>query len=154
MDRTPSGSISLGGIDLSFTVPAEQTNGVMSAVEIRVAPGWLAPPHRHEREDELCLVLEGQVSWRVGDRELLADPGSMTFLPRGVPHAYWNAGSASAGLALVSVPGGLERFFQELVAGSMDAERAAVVSARHGQVLVPEWISELVARFGLRVPGG
>jgi hypothetical protein len=84
----------------------------------------------------------------------VATPGSVTFLPRGVPHAYWNPGDSPGQLALVCVPGGLERFFQELVAGSMDAERTAAVSARHGMVLVPEWIPELVARFGLRVPGG
>ena len=54
-------------------------------VEVLVAPGRLALPHRHEREDELCLVMDGQVGWRVGDRELGLAPGSATFLPRGVP---------------------------------------------------------------------
>src|SRR5688572_4202486 len=120
MDRPPIASMSLGGLDLSFTLPAEQTGGVVSVVEIRVAPGWMAPPHLHEREAEVCLVLEGQVGWRVGDQELLAEPGSVTSLPLGVPHAYWNPGDSPARLALVAVPGGLERFFQELVAGSMD----------------------------------
>ena len=154
MDRPPIASMSQGGLDLSFPLSAEQTGGVMSVIQIHVAPGWLAPPHRHEREDELCLVQDGQVGWRIGDRELLANPGSVTFLPRGVPHAYWNPSDSPGRLVLVCVPGGLERFFQELVAGSMDAERTATVSARHGMVLVPEWIPELVARFGLRVPGG
>jgi mannose-6-phosphate isomerase-like protein (cupin superfamily) len=154
MDEPPMASVSLGGIDVGFKLPAGQTGGVVSAVEVLVAPGRLALPHRHEREDELCLVMDGQVGWRIGDQELLADPQSLTFLPRGVPHAYWNPGSSLARLVLVSVPGGVERFFQELAAGSMEAERTAAVAARHGLVLVPEWIDDLVARHGLRIRGG
>jgi quercetin dioxygenase-like cupin family protein len=120
MDQLPMVSVSLGGIEVGFRLPTEQTAGVVSAVEVRVAPGRLALPHRHEREDELCLVVDGQVGWRVGDRELLADPDSVIFLPRGVPHAYWNPGRSLARLVLVSMPGGVERFFQELVTGSME----------------------------------
>jgi quercetin dioxygenase-like cupin family protein len=107
MDRPPVASMSQGGLDLSFPLSAEQTGGVMSVIQIQVAPGWLAPPHRHEREDELCLVLDGQVGWRIGDRELLANPGSVTFLPRGVPHAYWNPSDSPGRLVLVCVPGAL-----------------------------------------------
>jgi mannose-6-phosphate isomerase-like protein (cupin superfamily) len=154
MDEPPMASVSLGGIEVGFKLPAGQTGGVVSAVEVLVAPGRLALPHRHEREDELCLVMDGQIGWRIGDQELLADPQSLTFLPRGMPHAYWNPGSSLARLVLVSVPGGVERFFQELAAGSMEAERTAAVAARHGLVLVPEWIDDLVARHGLRIRGG
>jgi mannose-6-phosphate isomerase-like protein (cupin superfamily) len=106
MDEPLMDSVSLGGIDVIFKLSAEQTGGVMSAVEVLVAPHRLALPHLHEREDELCLVTNGQVGWRVGDRELLAEPQSLTFLPRGVPHAYWNPSSSLARLVLVSVPGG------------------------------------------------
>jgi hypothetical protein len=48
----------------------------------------------------------------------------------------------------------VEGFFKDLVAGSMEAERTAAVAARYGLVLVPEWIPDLVARFGLRIRGG
>ncbi len=106
MDEPLMDSVSLGGIDVIFKLSAEQTGGVMSAVEVLVAPHRLALPHLHEHEDELCLVTNGQVGWRVGDRELLAEPQSLTFLPRGVPHAYWNPSSSLARLVLVSVPGG------------------------------------------------
>ena len=154
MDEPLMNSVSLGGIDVIFKLLAEQTGGVMSAVEVLVAPRRLALPHLHEREDELCLVTDGQVGWRVGDRELLAEAQSLTFLPRGVPHAYWNPSSSLARLVLVSVPGGVERFFQELATGSMQAERTAAVAARYGLVLVLDWIDELVARHGLQMRGG
>ena len=154
MHQPAGASVSLGGLEIRFKLLADQTGGIVSVVEVLVAPGRLALPHRHEREDELCLVLDGQVGWRVGDRELRLEPGSATFLPRGVPHAYWNPGRSSARLVLVSVPGGVEGFFKDLVAGSMEAERTAAVAARYGLGLVPEWIPDLVARFGLRMRGG
>lgn len=102
MDRPPIASMSQGGLDLSFPLSAEQTGGVMSVIQIQVAPGWLAPPHRHEREDELCLVLDGQVGWRIGDRELVANPGSVTFPTPGraarVLESERLAGAAGAGV--------------------------------------------------------
>src|SRR3954453_17054472 len=126
----------------------------MSALEVLVAPRRLALPHLHEREHELCLVTDGQVGWRVGDRELLAEPPSLTFLPRGVPHAYWNPSSSPARPGLVSGPRGGERFFQELATGSVQTERTAAVAAQHGLVLVLDWIDDLVARHGLQMRGG
>jgi Cupin domain len=88
------------------------------------------------REDELCLVMDGQVGWRVGDRELGLAPGSANLPAPGVPHAYWNPGRSSARLVLVSVPGAWRGSSRKLVAGSMEAERTAAVAARYGLVLV------------------
>ena len=42
MDRPPIASMSQGGLDLSFPLSAEQTGGVMSVIQIQVAPGWRA----------------------------------------------------------------------------------------------------------------
>ena len=112
VDQPPVAWVSLGAIEVGLRLPAEQAGGVVSAVEVRVAPRRLALPHRHEREDELRLLVGGLVGWRVGDRELLAEPGSVTFLPRKLPHAYWNPGRSPVQLVLVSVPGDVERFFQ------------------------------------------
>ena len=42
MDRPPIASMSQGGLDLSFPLSAEQTGGIVSVIQIQVAPGWLA----------------------------------------------------------------------------------------------------------------
>jgi mannose-6-phosphate isomerase-like protein (cupin superfamily) len=42
--------------------------------------------HRHEREDELFLVLRGRLRMKLPDGELVLGPGEMVIVPRGVEH--------------------------------------------------------------------
>ena len=54
---------------------------------------WIAPLHVHHADDEAWYVLEGTLRFRLGDDEIEAGPGSAVFAPRGMPHAYGNAGT-------------------------------------------------------------
>lgn len=42
--------------------------------------------HRHDREDELFLVLSGTLTMRLRDREVLLQEGEFLIVPRGVEH--------------------------------------------------------------------
>lgn len=42
--------------------------------------------HRHEREDELFLVLRGQLTMRLRDGEVTLSPGELIVVPAGVEH--------------------------------------------------------------------
>ncbi len=42
--------------------------------------------HRHEREDELFLVVKGRLVIRLRDGEVVLDPGEFVIIPRGVEH--------------------------------------------------------------------
>lgn len=42
--------------------------------------------HRHDVEDELFLVLEGQLVMRFRDREVMVGPGELIIVPHGVEH--------------------------------------------------------------------
>jgi mannose-6-phosphate isomerase-like protein (cupin superfamily) len=42
--------------------------------------------HRHEREDELFLVLAGRLRMRFREREVELSPGQLIVVPRGVEH--------------------------------------------------------------------
>lgn len=42
--------------------------------------------HRHEKEDELFLVLRGRFLLRLRDQELLLEEGEMAIVPRGLEH--------------------------------------------------------------------
>src|SRR5206468_12873277 len=42
--------------------------------------------HRHEKEDELFLVLEGSLRMRFRDGETALGPGELIIVPRGVEH--------------------------------------------------------------------
>ncbi len=42
--------------------------------------------HHHEEEDEMFMVLSGQLTIVFEDREILLDPGEFLVIPRTVPH--------------------------------------------------------------------
>ncbi len=51
-------------------------------------PGAESPLHVHAHEDEAYIVLNGHITFQVGDGRADAGPGSFVFLPRGVPHGF------------------------------------------------------------------
>jgi mannose-6-phosphate isomerase-like protein (cupin superfamily) len=42
--------------------------------------------HTHDDTDDFFLVLEGQLTLRLPDREVVLGPGELFVVPRGVPH--------------------------------------------------------------------
>jgi len=42
--------------------------------------------HHHDNEDELFLVIKGQLLMRLRDREVRINPGEFLIVPRGVEH--------------------------------------------------------------------
>jgi quercetin dioxygenase-like cupin family protein len=69
-----------------------------------VGDHWIAPLHVHHHDDEAWYVLSGQLGFRLGDDEVVADAGSAVLARRGVPHSYRNAGDSEAVYLLVMPP--------------------------------------------------
>jgi quercetin dioxygenase-like cupin family protein len=90
------------------------TAGTVSIVEVRLPPRWDGPPLHHHDFDEAFYVLDGELTFLVGDELHTARPGTATFAPRGVHHTLANCADAPARYLLVSTPGGFERMFKRL----------------------------------------
>ena len=74
-----------------------EANGRFSVVEHPMSPRALAAPlHRHSREDEYSLVIEGQVGALLGDEVVIGGQNSLIFKPRNQWHTFWNAGDTPA----------------------------------------------------------
>jgi len=91
----------------------EQTGGAYALSEARVLPGGGPPPHIHHREDEAFFVLEGEITFLLGDRKIIAKPGTFVQGPRGVPHAFKNESNAPARMLILVTPPGFEKFLAE-----------------------------------------
>ena len=92
---------------------AEQTGGVLAVIELT---GSGRPPlHRHEF-DETFHVLEGKLTFQVGEHRLTRTTGQLAFAPRGVPHTYANLTRESARALLICTPAGFERYFDRIAA--------------------------------------
>lgn len=74
------------------------------------------PLHYHESHEELWYILEGSLSMRIGDEEIVAVPGSAHFVPRGVQHSFWNADAAPCRMVATFTPAGYEGWFRERTA--------------------------------------
>lgn len=51
-------------------------------------PGYL---HVHYADDEAWHVLEGTLTFRLRDRDVVAEAGTTVFVPAGVPHDYFES---------------------------------------------------------------
>ncbi len=52
--------------------------------------------HQHAGEDELFLVLKGDLTIRLRDREVVLHPGEFLVVPAGVEHQPWAPGEVEA----------------------------------------------------------
>jgi mannose-6-phosphate isomerase-like protein (cupin superfamily) len=62
-------------------------------------PGYL---HVHHADDEAWHVLEGALTFRLGDREVEAPAGTTVFVPAGVPHDYYESQGPSRYLIILT----------------------------------------------------
>ena len=99
-----------------------------TVIEGELQPGGGSTWHTHTLEDETIVVVEGTLVVNDGDRREV-DAGEAHVLRRGVRHAFANETDALTRVYFVCTPGGLERFFRDLVSGTPPdeaAERAGI----------------------------
>ena len=147
----------MGGLGVQAMIESAQSGGTFALVEHPIGPRVLAAPmHTHEREDEYTFVLEGEVGVQVDEAVRVARPGDLVFKPRGVPHAFWNAGDAPARALEIISPAGFERYFAEIApllppnhTGPPDEQALGAVMARYGLEMDFGSVPVLVERHGL-----
>ncbi len=124
---------------------SEDTDGRLALVEILAPEGVGIPMHVHHNEDEGFWVLEGELTFFVGGREIKARAGDFLLGPRGVAHTY-SVDAGPARLLFIFAPAGLERFIRE--SGVPAAER--VIPPPEVQ---PDWdaLPALAAKYGVEI---
>ena len=146
----------LPGLGVRYMIRSEQTDGRFALIEHTIpARGLAAPVHTHANEDEYSYILSGRMGAMVGDEVVEAGPGELVAKPRGVPHAFWNAGDEEVRLLELISPGGFDRYFADMApllggAGPPDFEALAGVQARYRLTMDFDSIATLSERFGLR----
>jgi hypothetical protein len=91
--------------------------------------------HTHTREDEAFYVLEGELTFQVGDQTINAPVGTFVFSPRGIQHSFRVTSETNARRLTLITPAGFEEFFKTPPPSDPTAMRA------------------LAERFGLQLPG-
>lgn len=93
-----------------------QSNGAVSVVELAASPDFAGPPLHHHDFDEAFYVLDGEITFQLGDELFAAGPGAVAFAPGGVAHTLANHGDVPARYLLLCTPAGFEAYFGRLAA--------------------------------------
>jgi quercetin dioxygenase-like cupin family protein len=133
-------TLQLMGGTAAVKAASTDTDGAFTMLEFVALPDAYAEPlHIHSREDECLYLLEGSLLVTVGQVERPLEAGEFVFMPRGEVHGWRNPGPDSARFLTVFVPGGGERYMQDL---------AAVLAA--GAPASPETVAKLMVHHGIR----
>jgi len=113
---------------------SEDTGGSLTLVQQRSLPGAGIPLHINTREDEIFQVLEGQVEFQVGAGTITAEPGTVVYVTRHLPHSFRVVGSAPALIQIMMMPGGLEKMIEEIIGlpKPPDGQKIEAICERYG----------------------
>jgi quercetin dioxygenase-like cupin family protein len=105
-------SVWYSGWLLTFLATGEETRGQFALMEQVARKGNVPPRHIHHREDETFYVVEGEMTFFVGDETIKATPGTMVFAPRDIAHSF-TIDSEQVRMLVMVAPAGAEGFFKE-----------------------------------------
>jgi len=97
-----------------FLATGEETDGKYAMWEASVPPGGGPPPHVHSREEESFFILEGEITFQVGENRLVAAAGTFANMPVGSLHSFKNTTDKTARMIISVAPAGLEKMFFEV----------------------------------------
>jgi quercetin dioxygenase-like cupin family protein len=105
-------SVWYSGWLLTFLAIGEETNGQFALMEQVGRHGNVPPRHIHHREDETFYLVEGEMTFSIGEETIKATAGTLVFAPRDVAHSF-TIDSGQVRMLVMVAPAGAERFFKE-----------------------------------------
>ena len=134
---------------VTYKATGVETRGGLTVAEVRAPRGAGSPRHRHHNEDEAWYVLEGELTFWLGDEERSEGAGTFVFGPRHIDHRF-RVDSEQAHFLLMLTPGGFEEFTRAcgwpattltMPPADLPERDAALVqeaARRHGLDIVPD----------------
>jgi quercetin dioxygenase-like cupin family protein len=137
--NVPMGALAPGTAGRLLAASAD-TSGVVTVMETVKEPGDVGPPRHRHSATETFYVLEGEMTFLVGEEVIRAARGTCLVVPGGLVHTMRNTGGTLARLLTVFVPGGLEGYFEavsRLNPATDPATRAALDRAWEVEIVGP-----------------
>lgn len=91
-----------------------ETNDSIMMFEETLPAGTKSLFHLHRDSDEVAWVLEGEMTFKVGEEVAVGGPGTCAFFPRNVPHAWKNNGSGTGRVLFLYTPASAGRYVEDL----------------------------------------
>ena len=100
------------GALLNFKALGTETNGEFWALEGLADKNMAVPLHSHSHEIEVWYVLEGEITFTIGNERKTVGPGAFAYIPRNTPHTF-QIQSGTARWFGFGAPAGLDQWFFE-----------------------------------------
>jgi len=126
------------------------TDGRLGLLEIVVPPGLGSPWHVHPEEDEWFYVLDGNLTFYVGEKRIDLTTGGFAFGPKGVPHTFIGAGPNPTRALVGFAPMQFEGFLREV---GQAAPARVLPPAHDGPPPALERLAPIAKRSGFIVLG-
>jgi quercetin dioxygenase-like cupin family protein len=129
------------GRSVALRLLGQETGGGIMMFEETVPTGTRSTLHLHHDSDEVAYVLSGEITFKIGDAITVGGPGSSTFMPRGVAHAWKSTGPETGRVLFLYTPakaGGLLEEQQRTGRkfASMTEQELADICQRHGWEMI------------------
>lgn len=135
MQNGRTDTVNWNGSSYRTLLTTEETNGAMSIVDSTTPAGEGPPRHVHANEDEVFIVLTGEIEiWIEGETRRIG-PSQASFIPRGKEHTFRVCSDTPSRHLVILTPGGFEGFFYEAADGALripeDMPAIMEAAARH-----------------------
>jgi quercetin dioxygenase-like cupin family protein len=128
--------LGLGPHQSSIKAGVDHGMGSLAVLESTVGPGFPGPVlHEHEQMVDSFYVLDGTLSFQLGDETVEASGGSYALVPPRNAHAFANNSDDSVTLLNIFAPAGFESYVREMAArahqGDLDQAKAAEIASKY-----------------------
>ena len=110
---------------INVLVRGNDGTGRIAVMDNSVAAEFAGPRLRHHAFDELFYVLEGELTFQLGNAVVTRRAGELVFAPRGAHHTWANHSHAPARTLIVCTPAGFEPYFAQIAAQRAGTEPPA-----------------------------
>lgn len=127
-------------IGVTHKLTGQQTDGAYYLFESVFGPGDGNRLHIHRREDEVGYVLEGALEIRLANQTVIVEAGSVAHLPKNIPHAIRNPLKTPSRYLFMTIPAGLDQWFDALDAARRDGTLDDALYRKLSQEYGIEWL--------------
>lgn len=129
---------------------AGEGNRSMSVVEFNAPKGFGPPVHVHRDEDELFILLEGELAFFSGDDRFESGPGAVAYLPHARPHTFQVLSDTARLINVTASNTGIPRFDEMVSALGVPTDTTEMPTPAP---IDPGVVAEICAVHGIDIVG-